>query len=138
MHFDEAVDRVNLDALTVEESDQLVQLCQEAAQAHRLLGEQEQALTVYNALLGFLRSRGWNDKVAQVEFMLKQAQNSPMPTRPITPPPTGTPPVSQAPVPSQQGNTTRVFPPEQMATMQPPPYMPPQHMPDPATIAFNM
>ncbi len=76
MHFDEAVDRVNLDALTIEESDQLVQLCQEAAEAHRLLGEQEQALTVYNALLGFLRSRGWDDKVAQVEFMLKQAQNT--------------------------------------------------------------
>ncbi len=67
VHFDEAVDRVNLDALTEEESDQLVQLCQEAAEAHRLLGEQEQALTVYNALLGFLRSRGWSEKVAQVE-----------------------------------------------------------------------
>ena len=77
VHFDEAVDRVNLDALTAEESEQLVQLCQEAAEAHRLLGEQEQALTVYNALLGFLRSRGWNDKVAQVEFMLQQVQSSP-------------------------------------------------------------
>jgi tetratricopeptide (TPR) repeat protein len=76
VHFDEAVDRVNLDALTVEESDQLVQLCQEAAEAHRLLGEQEQALTVYNALLGFLRSRGWSDKVSQVEFMLQQAQST--------------------------------------------------------------
>jgi tetratricopeptide (TPR) repeat protein len=80
VHFDEAVDRVNLDALTVEESDQLVQLCQEAAEAHRLLGEQEQALTVYNALLGFLRSRGWNDKVSQVEYMLQQAQNAPAPS----------------------------------------------------------
>src|SRR6266700_1203249 len=80
-HFDEAVDRVNLDALTIEESDQLVQLCQEAAEAHRMLGEQEQALTVYNALLGFLQSRGWNDKVAQVEFMLQQLQNTPLPTR---------------------------------------------------------
>ncbi len=80
VHFDEAVDRVNLDALTVEESDQLVQLCQEAAEAHRALGEQEQALTVYNALLGFLHSRGWSDKVAQVEFMLQQMQNSPQPT----------------------------------------------------------
>ena len=87
VHFDEAVDRVNLDALTVEESDQLVQLCQEAADAHRMLGEQEQALTVYNALLGFLRSRGWSDKVAQVEFMLQQIQgvpsssaSSPLPT----------------------------------------------------------
>ncbi len=75
VHFDEAVDRVNLDALTVEESDQLVQLCQEAAEAHRLLGEQEQAFTIYNALLGFLRSRGWSDKVAQVEFIIQQAQN---------------------------------------------------------------
>lgn len=90
VHFDEAVDRVNLDALTVEESDQLVQLCQEAAEAHRLLGEQEQAFTVYNALLGFLRSRGWNDKVAQVEFMLQQAQSSssldasPLTSRPQT------------------------------------------------------
>ena len=30
-YFDEAVDRVNLDVLTQEESDQLLQLCQEAA-----------------------------------------------------------------------------------------------------------
>jgi tetratricopeptide (TPR) repeat protein len=85
VHFDEAVDRVNLDALTIEESDQLVQLCQEAAEAHRLLGEQEQALTVYNALLGFLRSRGWSDKVAQVEFMLQQAQNASAPAQPGAP-----------------------------------------------------
>lgn len=97
MHFDEAVDRVNLDALTLEESDQLVQLCQEAADAHRQLGEQEQALTVYNALLGFLRSRGWNDKVNQVEFMMKQAQSVP-----------------QTPAPMQQGGATRIIPPEQM------------------------
>jgi tetratricopeptide (TPR) repeat protein len=106
MHFDEAVDRVNLDALTLEESDQLVQLCQEAADAHRLLGEQEQALTVYSALLGFLRSRGWNDKVAQVEFMLQQMQNAPVPVRPVTPPPV--PPMPAA---------TQVVSPEQMAMM---------------------
>ncbi len=124
IHFDEAVDRVNLDALTVEESDQLVQLCQEAAEAHRLLGEQEQAFTVYNALLGFLRSRGWADKVAQVEFMLQQAQNAPVPARPITP-----------------ADNTRSMPPEQMANMQPPmasqPNQPPS-MPEAATMAFNM
>ena len=117
MHFDEAVDRVNLDALTIEESDQLVQLCQEAAEAHRLLGEQEQALTVYNALLGFLRSRGWNDKVAQVEFMLKQAQNTPLPPRPVSTP-------LPAPASQQQGNSTRVLPPEQTMAVQPPPVMP--------------
>src|SRR5438067_845759 len=130
MHFDEAVDRVNLDALTMEESDQLVQLCQEAAGAHRLLGEQEQALTVYNALLGFLRSRGWNDKVAQVEFMLKQAQNTPLPPRP---------PASTPLPPTQQGNTTRVLPPEQVTMMQQPPMAPNgASMPDAATMAFPM
>lgn len=121
MHFDEAVDRVNLDALTLEESDQLVQLCQEAADAHRQLGEQEQALTVYNALLGFLRSRGWNDKVAQVEFMLKQAQNMPQTPQPM--------PQTSA----QQSGATRVLPPEQMATMQAP--IPPVQ--DGATMVFN-
>ncbi len=121
VHFDEAVDRVNLDALTAEESDQLVQLCQEAAEAHRLLGEQEQALTVYNALLGFLRSRGWNDKVAQVEFMLKQAQNTPLPPRPVSTP---------LPAP-QQGNTTRALQPEQPSPASP-------NIPDSATVAMNM
>ncbi|HZS78515.1 MAG TPA: tetratricopeptide repeat protein [Ktedonobacteraceae bacterium] len=117
MHFDEAVDRVNLDALTVEESDQLVQLCQEAAEAHRQLGEQEQALTVYNALLGFLRSRGWNDKVAQVEFMLKQLQNTPVPQRPLTPPPGAQ-------------DATRVFNTDQPTMMQP-------QVADAATMAFT-
>jgi tetratricopeptide (TPR) repeat protein len=123
IHFDEAVDRVNLDALTVEESDQLVQLCQEAAEAHRALGEMEQALTVYNALLGFLRSRGWNDKVAQVEFMLQQMQNAPGPARPVTPPP------------QQQVNTTRVLSPEQMAGPQP--TMQQSPLQDAATMVFN-
>ncbi len=134
LHFDEAVDRVNLDALTVEESDQLVQLCQEAAEAHRLLGEQEQALTVYNALLGFLRSRGWNDKVAQVEFMLKQAQNTPLPPRTMS-----TPLPAPAQAAPQQGNPSRVLPPEQMTMVQQPPVMPaPPNVPDAATTAMNM
>src|SRR5215471_20165896 len=113
-HFDEAVDRVNLDALTFEESDQLVQLCQEAAEAHRLLGEQEQALTVYNALLGFLRSRQWNDKVAQVEFLLQQLQNTPPPGRPVSTP---SPELVQTP-PQPQANGTRVLPPEQAMMQQ--------------------
>ena len=124
VHFDEAVDRVNLDALTVEESDQLLQLCQEAAEAHRALGEQEQAMTVYNALLGFLRSRGWNDKIAQVEFMLQQAQNAGMPARPTAPPhgmqqsPTTQPPTSvyQAPQSSIPEAPTMAF---NAASMQP-------------------
>jgi tetratricopeptide (TPR) repeat protein len=108
IHFDEAVDRVNLDALTVEESDQLVQLCQEAAEAHHALGEQEQALTVYSALLGFLRSRGWNDKVTQVEHMLQQLQNTPLPGRPVTPSPGSAPAYMQP---------TQAMPPEQVARM---------------------
>ena len=124
MHFDEAVDRVNLDALTIEESDQLVQLCQEAAEAHRSLGEQEQALTVYNALLGFLRSRGWSDKVAQVEFMLQQAQNAPIPT----PTRTSTPPVSHPSQPPQSS-----MPPAMQQSMGGI-----SSIPDAATMAFNV
>ncbi len=133
VHFDEAVDRVNLDALTAEESDQLVQLCQEAAEAHLQLGQQDQALTVYNALLGFLSSRGWNDKVTQVEFMLKQLQQARPASAPAQPPPPLTPPPAmqyatpqQQPYagPQQQGNTTRVLPPEQMPTIGQAPNMP--------------
>ncbi|HEV2583871.1 MAG TPA: tetratricopeptide repeat protein, partial [Ktedonobacteraceae bacterium] len=132
-NFDEAVDRVNLDALTTEESDQLVQLCQEAAEAHRMLGEQMQALNIYNALLGFLRNRGWSDKVAQVEFMLKQLQNTPAPQPSSTPLP-----------PATQGNATRVLPPEQMTmgqSGQPQPYAPVQpgaaNGQDDATVVFS-
>ena len=134
IHFDEAVDRVNLDALTVEESDQLVQLCQEAAEAHRALGEQEQALTVYSALLGFLRSRGWNEKIAQVEFMLQQMQNAPAPTRPVTPPPQQQPMMNA----TQQGVS-----PEQAAWQQQQkqqgqqPAATQQSAHDAATMAFN-
>jgi tetratricopeptide (TPR) repeat protein len=66
-YFDEAVDRVNLDQLTRDESDQLIQLCYEAARTHDDLGNAEAAETIYTALLGFLRSRGWQDKVAEAE-----------------------------------------------------------------------
>src|SRR5437588_1648841 len=125
VHFDEAVDRVNLDALTMEESDQLVQLCQEAAEAHRLLGEQEQAMTVYNALLGFLRSRGWSEQVAQVEFMLQQMQNAPAPGR-STPPP-------------QQASATQIIAPEQTRQASAPLSQQQQQssVQDAATMAFN-
>src|SRR6266700_5556550 len=117
MHFDEAVDRVNLDALTMEESDQLVQLCQEAAEAHRMLGEQEQALTVYNALLGFLRSRGWNDKVAQVEFMMQQLMNGSAPGRPVTPPPQQQPLQDAATMTFSAGNMPHNAPPPASAQL---------------------
>src|SRR5579872_707527 len=146
VHFDEAVDRVNLDALTVEESDQLLQLCQEAAEAHRQLGEQEQALTVYNALLGFLRSRGWSEKVAQVEFMLQQVRNGQNVQAPQN--------VQNGQQPQKAWNTpdpasaqqamngaTAIIPPEQMAAMHPPQQQQ-QQPPHPATqdaptMAFN-
>jgi tetratricopeptide (TPR) repeat protein len=132
LHFDEAVDRVNLDALTMEESDQLVQLCQEAAEAHRMLGEQEQAYTVYNALLGFLRSRGWGDKVAEVELMLQQAQNGPAPSRPLTPPTTNTSrPLDQNPI-SMSDASTMMFNAPQMAN-QAAPAPAPQSSPAPST-----
>lgn len=142
VHFDEAVDRVNLDALTPEESDQLVQLCEEAAEAHRQLGEQEQTLTVYNALLGFLRSRGWSDKVAQVEFMLQQVQNA----QNVQAPQNGHQPQkawnTPDPASAQQAmnGATAIIPPAQMAAMHPPQQQ--QQSPRPATqdaptLAFN-
>jgi tetratricopeptide (TPR) repeat protein len=70
--FDEAVDRVNLDALTPEESSQLLQLCQEAAEAHRDMNDMEGAETIYSALLGFLRSQGWGEQAAEVEQMMRE------------------------------------------------------------------
>jgi tetratricopeptide (TPR) repeat protein len=75
-YFDEAVDRVNLDALTRDEADQLIQLCHEAARTHDDLGNTEAADTVYNALLGFLRSRGWQDKVAEAERLVNNRKNA--------------------------------------------------------------
>lgn len=91
-HFDEAVDRVNLDALTLEESDQLIQLCHEAAEAHRALGELDQTETVYNALLGFLRSRGWQEQIAEVEQMMAEGgmQEGSPPDESLAEPPTVT------------------------------------------------
>ena len=80
--FDEAVDRVNLDALTRDESDQLLQLCQEAAEAHREMNDLEGAETVYTALLGFLRSQGWQDQVAEIERLMRETLgSSPPPPR---------------------------------------------------------
>ncbi|MBA3823033.1 MAG: tetratricopeptide repeat protein [Ktedonobacterales bacterium] len=82
-YFDEAVDRVNLDALNREESDQLIQLCYEAARTHDDLGNTEAADTVYGALLGFLRSRGWQDKVAEAErLMAARKKGGPAPGAP--------------------------------------------------------
>ena len=81
--FDEAVDRVNLDALARDESDQLLQLCQEAAEAHREMNDIEGAETVYTALLGFLRSQGWSDQVAEIERLMRETlgANPPAPAR---------------------------------------------------------
>ncbi|MBV9688594.1 MAG: tetratricopeptide repeat protein [Ktedonobacteraceae bacterium] len=124
-HFDEAVDRVNLDALSSEESEQLVQLCQEAAEAHRMLGEQEQTLTIYKALLGFLRSRGWNDKLAQVEFLLQQAQNAPIPPRPAMPA------ANAAQLPPEQMPSQPVTPRQQSQPAQQP------SLPEVPTMAYN-
>jgi tetratricopeptide (TPR) repeat protein len=136
IHFDEAVDRVNLDALTAEEADQLVQLCQEAAEAHRLLGEQDQALTVYNALLGFLRSRGWEDKVAQVEFMLQQAQSAPQQQGGF--PPASGPAINDVPeAPTMEMsadflNNAMAQPSQPQSAPQPPAPVPAQAAPAPA------
>src|SRR5260370_34982558 len=81
--FDEAVDRVNLDALARDESDQLLQLCQEAAEAHREMNDIEGAETGYTAVLGFLPSQGWSHQVAEIERLRRRArgQNPPAPAR---------------------------------------------------------
>jgi tetratricopeptide (TPR) repeat protein len=80
-YFDEAVDRVNLDALTHDESDQLLQLCQEAAEAHRDMRDQEGAETIFSALLGFLRSQGWPDQIAEAERMMRETLGTASPPR---------------------------------------------------------
>ncbi len=82
-YFDEAVDRVNLDALAVEESYQLIQLCQEAAEAHRDMSDAEGAETIYSALLGFLRSQNWPEQISEVERLMRETLgvNPPQPKR---------------------------------------------------------
>ncbi|HEY7851086.1 MAG TPA: tetratricopeptide repeat protein, partial [Ktedonobacterales bacterium] len=82
-YFDEAVDRVNLDVLNQDESDQLLQLCQEAAEAHRDMRDSEGAETIISALLGYLRSQGWQEQVAEVERMMRETlgTNPPAPRR---------------------------------------------------------
>lgn len=75
-YFDQAVDRVNLDALEQNESDQLLQLCQEAAEAHRDMNDIEGAQTIFSALLGYLRSQGWQQQVSEVERMQRETLGS--------------------------------------------------------------
>jgi tetratricopeptide (TPR) repeat protein len=102
-YFDEAVDRVNLDALTPDETDQLLQLCQEAAEAHRDMNDMEGAETIYQALLGFLRSQGWQDQVGEVERMMRETLGA------AAPPPRrrrgGN--ASRSNIPQRSGNTGR-------------------------------
>jgi tetratricopeptide (TPR) repeat protein len=123
-YFDEAVDRVNLDALTRDESDQLLQLCQEAAEAHREMGDLEGAETVYSALLGFLRSRGWQDQVAEVEQLMAESGAGPQQRRRRA---TGGPP--QRPggnIPQRAGRGTANPRPQPVAAQPaPPPVAPP-------------
>ncbi|HEY7019604.1 MAG TPA: tetratricopeptide repeat protein [Ktedonobacterales bacterium] len=102
-YFDEAVDRVNLDALTPDETDQLLQLCQEAAEAHRDMNDMEGAETIYQALLGFLRSQGWQDQVGEVERMMRETLGA------AAPPPARRrrSSASRSNIPQRSGNTGR-------------------------------
>ena len=108
-YFDEAVDRVNLDALTREESDQLLQLCQEAAEAHREMDDFEGAETVYTALLGYLRSQGWQDQVAEIERLMRETLGTTPPKKP-RPAPAG----NSAPPRAPRGNRRPPTPPVPM------------------------
>ncbi len=104
-YFDEAVDRVNLDALNREESDQLIQLCYEAARTHDDLGNTEAADTVYGALLGFLRSRGWQDKVAEAERLMAARTKGGAPG--AASPAASAPGMPKSSVPGFNGNISR-------------------------------
>ena len=75
--IDETLEKVNLDSLTIKDASQLVRFYQEIAEAHRLLGEREQVITIFSALLDFLRDRGWTNEIPLIEFMLQQALNEP-------------------------------------------------------------
>jgi tetratricopeptide (TPR) repeat protein len=101
-YFDEAVDRVNLDALTPDETDQLLQLCQEAAEAHRDMNDMEGAETIYQALLGFLRSQGWQEQVGEVERMMRETVGAAAP-----PPRRRRSSASRSNIPQRSGNTGR-------------------------------
>jgi tetratricopeptide (TPR) repeat protein len=117
-YFDEAVDRVNLDVLTQEESDQLLQLCQEAAEAHREMNDIEGAETVYTALLGYLRSQGWQDQVAEIERLMRETLGTNPPKRPR---PAPAPAGGAAAMPSRGARSARGAP----ARNEPPPPPPP-------------
>ncbi len=110
-YFDEAVDRVNLDALGRDESDQLIQLCQEAAEAHREMNDMEGAETVFTALLGFLRSQGWPDQVAEVERLMRETLGTAPPPRRrrASGRPTGRG-IPQRPTGAPRGQTGSLFP----------------------------
>ena len=97
-YFDEAVDRVNLDALQHDEAVQLIQLCHEAAKTHDDLNDVEGADTVYNALLGFLRSRGWQDHVAEVDQLMSKRRPGGGPSASIPPTPAVSPRTGLTPV----------------------------------------
>ncbi|MFI5272599.1 MAG: tetratricopeptide repeat protein [Ktedonobacterales bacterium] len=110
-YFDEAVDRVNLDALSRDESDQLIQLCQEAAEAHREMSDMEGAETVFTALLGFLRSQGWQDQVVEVERLMRETLGTAPPPRrrKATNKPSGRA-IPQRPTGTPRGQTGGFFP----------------------------
>src|SRR5215469_15915291 len=117
-YFDEAVDRVNLDVLAQEESDQLLQLCQEAAEAHREMNDIEGAETVYTALLGYLRSQGWQEQVAEIERLMRETLGTNPPKRPR---PAPAPAGGASAMPSRGGRGARPAP---RNDPPPPPPMP--------------
>ncbi len=137
-YFDEAVDRVNLDMLNRDEADQLIQLCSEAARAHDDMNEYENSESIYNSLLGYLRSRGWKDSVRQVEnLMAKSARPAQENSKkmPATPSNSGPEPVSTnsaknpsvSPNASFSGSKAQQPVPSQLVSDQPGPMAPNNH-----------
>ncbi|HEV2238198.1 MAG TPA: tetratricopeptide repeat protein, partial [Ktedonobacterales bacterium] len=75
-YFDEAVDRVRLDALQQDDADQLMQLCLEAAEVHREAGDMAGAETILSALSRFVSSQGWTSQMRDVEQMQRDVLGS--------------------------------------------------------------
>lgn len=80
-YFDEALKRVDFRAFGISESDQLMQMYYEVAEAHNIVGEQQVVMDIYNTLMGFLQEHGLSDKVTQVDQCFNKYRVTRLPSR---------------------------------------------------------
>lgn len=70
LYFDEAINQLNTDKLKERDADQLVQMCYEAALAHRDISEVEAAEELFQALLHFLNGQRWEAAINQARRLM--------------------------------------------------------------------